>query len=455
MANVNSASLFERARQLFPDGVTHEARRSDGTPHYIERAQGAYKWDAEGRRYIDYWMGHGALILGHGHPAVVEAVKTQIERGTHFGGCHRLEVEWGERVRDMVPCAERLRFFSSGTEATMMALRVARAHTGRERIVRFHTHFHGWHDYATVGMAPPYDVPIAAGIPQGVVRTVTSIPPGDEEALRAELARGDVAAVIVEPSGGRWAQTPMDPGFLHVIRRLTQEYGALMIMDEVITGFRYAPGGAQELFGVVPDLCALAKIIAGGLPGAALAGRSDVMAVFGSSGDPETDRFRRIPHQGTFNANPLSAAAGIAALDLLRDGQVQQKAARLADRIREGWNEVLRRHGVAGVAYGQSSLFHIYFAFGDDLEKARASGDPVGYLSRPDVLQDPDRYPFLLQAGPDKLPQRVRRELLNRGVDLMRTGGMVSGAHSDEDIDHTIEAFEDVIRTLKAENAFP
>src|SRR5690606_33085315 len=163
-----------------------------------------------------------------------------------------------------------------------------------------------------------------------------SVPPGDREALEAELSKGDVAGVIVEPSGGRWAAAAMDPAFLRVIRELTERYGALMIMDEVITGFRYAPGGAQELFNVTPDLCTLAKILAGGLPGAAVAGRADVMAAFAGTGDPEADRYRRIPHQGTFTANPLSAAAGIAALDQLRDGQVQRKAAALAERLRQG-----------------------------------------------------------------------------------------------------------------------
>lgn len=446
-----SRELYERARQLFAEGVTHEARRGATPPPYIQRAQGPYKWDEEGRRYIDYWMGHGALILGHGHPAVVEAVKRQIEEGTHFGGSHRLEVEWGERVRDMVPCAERLRFTSSGTEAAMMAMRLARAFTGRDRIVKFHHHFHGWSDYATVGMAPPYDVPVSAGVPAAVAATVTSIPPGDEELLRKELAKGDVAAVIFEPSGGGWATNLLDPEFIPVIRRLTEEYGALMIMDEVITGFRYAPGGAQELFHVVPDLCVLAKILAGGLPGAAVAGRADIMAAFETTGDPEADRYRRIPHPGTYNANPLSAAAGVAALDELRDGTVQRHAAAMAERLRRGWNDVLRRHDVAAVAYGQSSLFHVYFAFEDEEAEARASGDPVGYLGQPAFLQDPARFPRLAAGGPGQVQRVVKNRLLERGVDLMRTGGFLSGAHTEKDIDATIAAFDDVIGELKAE----
>ena len=285
-----SHALFERARRLFPDAVTHDNRRMQPFPLYVERADGAYKWDVDGRRYVDYWMGHGALLLGHNPPAVREAVVEQATKGTHYGACHEKEVAWGEWVSRLVPSAQRVRFTASGTEATHLALRLARAFTGRRHVVKFAGHFHGWHEGLEVGVRAPYEAEPEAGQLPEVVDLVTVLPPGDIDAVRARLARGDVAALILEPTGGHFGAIPLAPSFVAALREETRRAGALLIFDEVVTGFRVAPGGAQEKLGVRPDLTTLAKIVAGGLPGGAVAGRADVLAYLSTKADPEENR---------------------------------------------------------------------------------------------------------------------------------------------------------------------
>ncbi|MBI4628367.1 MAG: aminotransferase class III-fold pyridoxal phosphate-dependent enzyme, partial [Candidatus Rokubacteria bacterium] len=235
-----SAALWERARAAIPGGITHDIRHLQPFPAYIERASGTRKWDVDGREYIDYWMGHGALFLGHCHPAVVQAVQAEVARGTHLGACHELEVRWAELVNRLIPCAELTRFTMSGTEATHLAMRVARACTGRNRIVKLAGHFHGWHDGAVAGVNPPYDVPMSAGIPGATLDQVLICPPNDVKAVEALLERGDVAAVILEPAGGQAGTTPTIPGYLQELRALTTRHHVVLIFDEVITGFRYA-----------------------------------------------------------------------------------------------------------------------------------------------------------------------------------------------------------------------
>ena len=261
-----SRRLAEQAARVFPSGVTHDARAFEPFPIYVDRGEGPRKWDVDGNEYVDYIGGHGALLLGHNHPEVMDAVRAALERGTHFGSSHDLELAWGEQVIKMVPCAERVRFTSSGTEATMMALRLSRAYTGRERVIKFADHFHGWHDLVVGHVNEDDPRPHSVGVPEGFYDALTILPPGDVAALEEALSERDVAAVIMEPTGAHWGTHPMAPEFLHDIRRLTAEHGTLMIMDEVITGFRVAPGGAQERWGVMPDLSSHAKIVAGGLP---------------------------------------------------------------------------------------------------------------------------------------------------------------------------------------------
>src|SRR5215470_555758 len=311
-----SRALYERARRLFPDAVTHDNRRMQPFPLYVDRAEGAYKWDVDGRRYVDYWMGHGALLLGHNPRPVVDAVREQALHGTHYGACHPKEVEWGEWVHRLVPSAERVRFTASGTEATHMAVRLARAFTGKKHVVKFAGHFHGWHEGLEIGVRAPYEAEPEAGQLAEVVELVSVLPPSDIVAVRERLADGDVAALIVEPTGGHFGSVPMPASFVRALRTETQRAGALLIFDEVVTGFRVAPGGAQQLLGVKPDLTTLAKILAGGLPGGAVVGREDVLAYLATRPGAQ-----KIAHHGTFNANPLTAAAGVAMLAAVADGE--------------------------------------------------------------------------------------------------------------------------------------
>src|SRR5260370_18581914 len=265
----NSRRLFEQAKSVFPGGVTHDLRYLEPFPIYVDRAQGGQKWDVDGHELIDYWSGHGALLLGHCHPGVNAAVQRQMGRATHPGACHEGESEWGRWVQRLVPSAERLRFVSSGTEATLMALRLARLFTGRPRFLKFAGHFHGWHDFVLPGADAPYDGAAPPGVSAGVAADAVILPPNDLDAVDRTLrADSQIGCVILEPTGGHWGSVPIRGPFLHELREVTARHGRLLIFDEVITGFRVAPGGAQEHYGVRPDLTTLAKIVAGGLPGA-------------------------------------------------------------------------------------------------------------------------------------------------------------------------------------------
>ncbi|MGH2524861.1 MAG: aminotransferase class III-fold pyridoxal phosphate-dependent enzyme, partial [Anaerolineales bacterium] len=216
-----SLRRYAEALEIFPSGVTHDSRALKPFPIYISRAEGAHKWDLDGNEFVDYWIGHGALLLGHNHPAVVRAVSEQLARGTHYGASHELEIGWGRWVQKLVPSAERVRFVSSGTEATLMAIRLARGFTRKSTLLRFEGHFHGWHDTAMLGYQPPYDTPDSVGIPTETLNRVKPLPPNDISMVEKALNGGpDVAAIILEPAGGANAAIPTRPGFLKALREL-------------------------------------------------------------------------------------------------------------------------------------------------------------------------------------------------------------------------------------------
>ena len=420
-ANPGSRALYARARQVIAGGVTHDVRIHAPFPVMVERAEGSRKWDVDGNEYVDYTMGHGALILGHAHPIPTEAAIAQLSRGTHYGASHEIETEWAEQVCAMVPSVERVRFTGSGTEATLMAMRLARAHTGRERVVKFHYHFHGWHDYAHVAQSDPLDIPMSAGIPQAVQDTVTGIPP-DLDCVRAELSKGDVAALIVEPTGAGWGAVPMEPAFVKALPEICREHGTVFVLDEVVTGFRLSPGGFQALHDMRPDLTTMAKILAGGLPGGCVGGRADILKRLEMRGDPSWDRGQRMAHPGTFNGNPLSAATGLAVLRHIADGAVHAQIDATAARLRQEIQDVFDRHDLGAIAYGESSYWHVSM-----------DGTPSrGGMSGNDGAA-------------------LRRALHSHGVHIMTSGGLVSSAHTDEDIDRTVEAFEASVRDLEAD----
>ena len=429
-----SQRLYQEALQVFPSGVTHDNRFLQPFPLYCTHATGSRKWDVDGNEYIDFISGHGALLLGHSHPDVIRAVVEQMPRGTHLGAGHEQEIRWGQLVQQLVPSAERLKFTGSGTEATQLAMRLARSFTGKTRIVKFEGHFHGWHDYATAAVDPPYDIPSSSGVPAEILSTMRVLP-SDLAAVGAALDQQDVAAVIVEPTGGAWGTLPLDKDFCLALRRLTRENGVLLIFDEVITGFRCSPGGAQVAYGMtgedMPDLTTMAKILAGGLPGGAVAGRTDVMSILDFDGArPGWNRGGRIAHPGTFNGNPLSAAAGIACLELVAQGQVHQHVNRLGDTLRAGLNQAAQPFGLEGCAYGTYSMFHI------SLDRALLStdGSERSYVK-----------------GRAPSDAKLRRAMLVQGIDLMGTGGMLSLAHTDADVTRCIEAFANSLTALSQE----
>ncbi len=349
-----SAQRFQQARELFPSGVTHYGRHLRPHPLFVSHAKGSRKWDVDGNEYVDYFGGHGALILGHSHPAIVEAVQQQMARGTHYGAEHDLEIEWATLIREMVPSAETLRFTSSGTEATHLALRLARAHTGKPKLIRFAGHFHGWHDHVAFG-APGPGINGPAGILKEIVEQVIVVEPNDVATVEQILEERDVAALMLEPTRASFGRVPTGGETLRRLRDTTTRHGVVLIFDEVVTGFRVSTGGAQSFYGITPDLTALAKVVAGGLPGALVVGRSDIFSSMDFGGDDQKTVDPAVPHQGTFNASPLSAAAGVAALQLLKDGTAIATANETAGKIRDGMNAVLRKPGARWCVYGEFS----------------------------------------------------------------------------------------------------
>lgn len=438
-----SAELFERARDLLPSGIAHDSRYTRPYGIYVESARGARKQDVDGNDYVDYFGGHGALLLGHCDPTVEQAVATALKNGTHFGSSHRLELDWAEAVQRLMPAAERVRFTSSGTEATHMALRLARAYTGRQKLLRFRSHFHGWHDHMAFGVSSHMDGSPTPGVLQEVAEQVVLVDPGDIDAVAAALRTDpDIAAVILEPTGASWGAAPVTPDFLEGLRTLTESHGVVLIFDEVVTGFRVSPGGAQEEFGIRPDLTTLAKILAGGLPGGAIAGKAEILdhLDFQAAADKG---FEKIQHPGTYNANPLSAAAGACALGIIAQGDACARANAFGARLRDRLNEVFREAGVAWSAYGTFSMFHIF------MNPDRRAIDPQDF----DPLALPAQE---LKRKPPEILNKLRLALLSGGVDIMGSGGgVISALHGDSELEQTADAFAASVEMLKREESLP
>ena len=357
-----SKALYERACRVQPRGVSHDQWHARPFPLYMTRAEGARVWDVDGHAYIDYYGGHGGKVLGHAHPAVVAAVQLQIARGTQYGAACDLAVDWAERIQALVPSAERVEFVNSGTEAIMFGIRLARAFTGRRKVVRFEFHFGGAYDAVAVGNKKPFDVPVSTGILPETVQDTVVIPMNDAAALESALKGREAAVVILEAAGSSSGVVGVDPPFYAVLRELTARYGTLLFFDEVVTGFRYSPGGVQAAVGVTPDLTSLGKGVSGVVPGAgAIVGRADVMDML-LLRDEHWNRYGRVSHSGTFNANPLCAAAGIAYLDLIATGEPTAAATRNARRLRDGFHAAMDARGIEGCVYDAGfSAVHVYF----------------------------------------------------------------------------------------------
>ena len=431
-----AVDLYTQSLSSLAGGVGHDLRMGHPLPLYITHAEGAHKWDADGREYIDYSMGNAAIFLGHAPPEVLKAMHRALDSGFHFGNDHPLQVEWAELVQALVPCADRIRFVNSGSEGSILALRIARAFTGKMKVLRFEGHFSGWHDGVGKGAMIPFDEPVSAGIPQGALDTIEVIPADLHRVEEVFKTDPDMAAVMLEPSGASWGTVPLTVEFNRELRRLTAEYGVLLIYDEVITGFRYAPGGYQEYACLTPDMCIHGKIIAGGTPGGAVTGRADIMQVFDYTGDPHHDRYERVHHLGTFNANPVSAAAGTATLKRIATGLPHEHADRMAAVLRQGMDEILYQERVAGYVYGDVSIFHVYLE----------AYPGTGAVRRQDLITSEAS---ILKGIPKEVVSAFQKLLLARGVDLVSyTGGVTSAAHTETDIQNTLDIFQDVIRSM-------
>ncbi len=430
-----SAELSDQARRYLPSGVVHVSRYTKPHGLYASHAAGAHKWDIDGNQYIDYFGGHGALLLGHNHPQVIAAASAQLARGTHFAAGHELDILWAKKICEMIPSAERVRFHSSGTEATQMAVRLARAFTGKNKLMRFHGHYHGWLDDMTSGYISHFDGTAPIGVPPNVAVNSLAIDPYDTAAVEQLLDEDkDIAAVIVEPLGAATGKVPIGPGFLRQLRDWTARNDVVLIFDEVVTGFRVGAGGLQQQIGVMPDLTALAKIVAGGLPGGAVTGRADILA--GLDYDPgKRGKSEKIFHPGTFNACPVSAAAGLETLKIIQQEDVCERASQSAAQLRQGLADSLQKFGLDWIVYGEASAFHIYM--GGDVE-SQSDFDPQR-LGRQKLYRQP----------PD-VTRLLRLALNLNGVDFSGwPGGLVSAAHSAADIDATIAAFTASLESLK------
>ncbi|PYN98068.1 MAG: aspartate aminotransferase family protein [Candidatus Rokuibacteriota bacterium] len=427
-----SMALFERAKTLFPHGVTHDGRRLEPFSVYVTHAMGGRKWDVDGNEYIDFRMGHGALILGHSHPDIVRDVQAAMARGTHLGLSHELEIRWAERVKELVPSIQKMRFTASGTEATMMAVRLARAYTDKAKVLKFTEHFHGWNDHGIIGSGRS-----AGGVPPEVKDTVVVLPQNDIELVDRTLAAApDFAAVILEPTGAHGGMYPAYPEFVRQLRDVTRRHGVLLIFDEVVTGFRISKGGAQVRYGIEPDLTCLAKILGGGLPCGACGGRADLVDMIAFRGDSRWDTTKRVAHHGTFNANPLAAAAGLRAMELVATTPVNANADRNAQRLKDGLNQVFQQAKVPGHAHGVASIVNIQVG-------AECDCDRVICTQPLEKLKDGTRAQVL---------QPLYRASLNAGLDWMGGTFFVSAVHTERDIDDSLNAFEEALTACQHED---
>ncbi|HEY3062919.1 MAG TPA: glutamate-1-semialdehyde 2,1-aminomutase [Chloroflexota bacterium] len=419
IATSRSAELFEQAQGLLPGGVDSPVRAFravGGTPRFIASGKGAYVWDVDGNRYVDYLASWGPLIAGHAHPGVVAAIQDAATRGTSYGAPTEAELELARLVKAAFPAIDLVRFVSSGTEATMSALRLARAFTGREKIVKFDGGYHGHADGLLVqaGSGPlTLGAPDSPGVPTAAAAATLSVPYNDLHAVRAAFDAHveQIAAVIVEPVAGNMGVVPPEDGFLQHLRALTREHGALLIFDEVITGFRVALGGAQAVSRVTPDLTCLGKIVGGGLPVGAYGGRREIMELIAPLGP--------VYQAGTLSGNPLAMAAGIATLRLLSEPGVYQRLETLSARLADGLAAAARDAGVPYTANRVGSMLTGFFCPGPVYDYTTAK------------RADTHRYASYFQA------------MLERGVYLAPSqfeAGFVSLAHTEADIDATIDA---------------
>ncbi len=423
-----SKELFAASLKHIPGGVNSPVRAFravGGEPFFVDRAKGAHIWDVDGNDYIDYVGTWGPAILGHAHPGIIQAVQSAAERGTSFGIPNPYEPRMAELIKELFPSMDKVRMCNSGTEACMSAIRVARGFTGRDKIIKFDGCYHGHSDSLLVKAgsgALTFGNPDSAGVPKEFTQHTIVLPYNDLDAVcqAMEANPGQIAGIILEPVVGNAGLILPKDGFLEGLREVTKQHDSLLIFDEVMTGFRVAPGGAQQLFSIVPDLTCLGKIIGGGLPVGAFGGRADVMDCLAPLGP--------VYQAGTLSGNPLAMAAGIVALEALKSGEVHQRLDQLGDRLENGMKKAAERANLDVTLQRCGSMFCGYF--GDH---------PVINLSD------------AMKCNRD-LFTRYFHGMLERFVYVAPSQfetGFLSVAHSEEDIDRTIEAAEQSMKCIK------
>ena len=421
-------ALLESARKRLPGAQLGNITSAFEDGFIVKDGRGSKLYDFSGNEYIDYLMGSGPMILGHAHPAVLDAVREWLDKGSTYFITSAPAIELAEEVCRAVPCAEKVRFTTSGTDATFQCLRAARAFSKRDKILKFEGGYHGTHDYALMSMAPsrlldfPQPLPGSAGIPSAIQETVLIAPFNNLDATERIISenRDQLGAVIVEPLQ---RIIPPAPGFLEGLREVTARYDIPLIFDEVVTGFRLAYGGAQEWYGVQPDLAAIGKVMGGGYPLAAVCGRADIMRHYDAS-ESQGEEF--IPQIGTLNGNPIAAVAGLATLAELRKPGTYEQLRAVGHRLRTALEEALRQAEVPAQVIGDDTIFDVYF-----------------------TDQEISDYRSTLSASSETM-QRFNRLLLGSGIVKGVQKFYMSLAHTEEDIQATIHAYRDVAEQLRS-----
>ncbi|MDO8785489.1 MAG: glutamate-1-semialdehyde 2,1-aminomutase [Syntrophales bacterium] len=415
----NSKRLFKRAIELIPGGVNSPVRAFKvvgGNPLFIERAKGAKLYDVDGNEYIDYVLSWGPIIVGHSHPSVVKALKSAIENGTSFGAPTALEVELARRIIAAYPSIEKIRMVNSGTEAAMSAIRVARGYTGKDRIVKFEGCYHGHADGLLVKAgsgAATFGIPDSPGVPKSYAEETLIVPFNDSEAFRDVVKKNwkSIACVIIEPVVGNIGCVLPKPGFLEIVRNETEKYGIILIFDEVMTGFRVSYGGAQEYYGIKPDMTCLGKVIGGGMPVGAYGGKRDIMSMVAPDGP--------VYQAGTLSGNPIAMTAGIETLKIIARKGTYEKLEKTMRHLEEGLKDAARKAGVKTKFYRAGTMFCTYFT----------ETEVVDYTTA--------------KTSDTKKFARFFQGLLRRGINIAPSqfeAGFISLAHTERDINTTIEA---------------
>ncbi len=427
-----SGNLFKRAKEVMPGGVSHNIHYFPPYPFFLKKAKCSRIWDVDGNEYIDLWMGHYTHILGHHPEIVVEAIERQLEEGIHWGILCEKQVERAELIRELIPCAEMVRFCCSGTEATMYAVRLARAFTGKKTILKIGGGWHGANSDLSLGIKMPFEKEESLGLLPELQQYTKVIPYNDLSGSLEIIYQNenDLGGIILEPVIAEGGFIPATTEYLKMLRSETERLGALLIFDEVISGFRVALGGAQERFGITPDLTTLGKIVGGGLPVGALVGKREILER--TSPEKKVSKWERILiGGGTFSSNPLTTAAGLAMLHYLKDHarEVYSLLEAKGKKVREGAQESFRREGMNAIVTGISSLFQTHFPFQQGV-----------------TLDSPHKIQQFTDIEKREVEFRIR--MLTKGVHVMHGGGSLSITHSDDDIEKVIRATGEVAKEM-------